>query len=160
MSDLNNYMSTASSFLNHRVYFIAGQNESGSMVPNVTTIRNTMQNNGLASSNTMTKIDSYGTHTETYWRGEFGAAYQWLFQNENLAVINVENTKPNLLPLTKRKIWASGFDSPKQFDLYTVTGQKINTILIQNGITNLPETVSPGIYFLKSVEKQFKIIVN
>jgi predicted alpha/beta superfamily hydrolase len=160
MSDLNNYISTASSFLNHRVYFVAGQNESGSMVPNVTTIRNTMQNNGLSTSNTMTKIDSYGTHTETYWRGEFGAAYQWLFQNENLSVINVENTKPNLLPLTKGKIWASGFHSPIQFDLYTVTGQKINTILIQNGITNLPETVSPGIYFLKSAEKQLKIIVN
>lgn len=76
ISDLNSYMSTASSFLNHRVYFVAGQSESGSMVPNINTIRNTMQTNGLSTSNTLTKIDSYGTHTENYWRGEFGAAYQ------------------------------------------------------------------------------------
>jgi predicted alpha/beta superfamily hydrolase len=160
MSDLNSYLSSASSFSNHRIYFVAGQNESGSMVSNITTIRNTMQNNGLSTSNTMTKIDSYGTHTETYWRGEFGAAYQWLFLNENLSINNLENTKPNLVSLTNGEIWGNGFDLTTKFELYNVAGQKVNTLFIQNGMNNLPKSIKAGIYFLKSTEHQLKIIVN
>ncbi len=160
MSDLNTYMSTASSFTNHRVYFVAGLNEMASMVPNINAIRNTMQNNGLATSNTMTKIDSYGTHSETYWRGEFGAAYQWLFQNENLSIKNVEHSGPNLVSLKDSKIWAEGFDSKIAFVLYNVAGQKINTILIKNGMNFLSQTIPTGIYFLKSEALQFKIVVK
>jgi alpha-glucosidase len=46
MPELNNYLSSTPNLLNHRIYFVAGKNESSSMVQNITTIRTTMQNNG------------------------------------------------------------------------------------------------------------------
>ena len=139
---------------------MAGLNETTTMVTNINAIRNTMQNNGLTSSNTLTKFDSSGTHTETYWRGEFAAAYQWLFQNENLSINNSELSRPHLLSLKNGKIWADGFDHDTVFDIYNVAGQKINSLLIQNGMNTLSQTIPTGIYFLKSGELNFKIIVN
>lgn len=160
MSDLNTYLNSATSYTNHRVYFVAGLNETTTMVTNINAIRNTMQNNGLTSSNTLTKFDSSGTHTETYWRGEFAAAYQWLFQNENLSINNSELSRPHLLSLKNGKIWADGFDHDTVFDIYNVAGQKINSLLIQNGMNTLSQSIPTGIYFLKSGELNFKIIVN
>ncbi|WP_396184050.1 alpha/beta hydrolase-fold protein [Flavobacterium sp.] len=160
MPELNNYVSSTPNLLNHRIYFVAGQNESSSMVQNITTIRTTMQNNGLSSANTLTKIDAYGTHSENYWRGEFGAAYQWLFMNENLSIVTKETKKPVILQILSGKIWVEGFEENISFDFYTMTGQKIASINISNGINILPETLKKGIYILKAKEMALKIVVN
>ena len=44
-----------------------------------------LQAKGLPTVQSKVKIDADGTHSETYWRREFGAAYVWLFANSNLA---------------------------------------------------------------------------
>jgi alpha-glucosidase len=56
MPELNNYLSSTPNLLNHRIYFVAGKNESSSMVQNITTIRTIMQNNGLSSANTLLRL--------------------------------------------------------------------------------------------------------
>lgn len=160
LSDLNSYLENASTLSNQRVYFVAGQNESSTMVPNITTIRTTMQNNGLSTSNTFTKIDSYGTHSESYWRGEFGAAYQWLFMNENLSVDITENKKPTIVQTISGKLWLDDFEDVVTFDLFALSGQKITTLHLKNGLNILPENLATGIYVLKSEIITIKLVIR
>lgn len=160
LAELNTYLNNVPVLSGHRVYFVAGQNEAASMAPNIETIRTTMQNNGLTTSNTFTKIDSYGTHTESYWRGEFGAAYQWLFADENLAVETAKPQKPVLIQTTSGKLWIEGFRENTLFELFAVTGQKIISLPLQNGINFLPENLASGIYILKSEFTTTKVVVK
>ncbi|WP_396153125.1 alpha/beta hydrolase-fold protein [Flavobacterium sp.] len=150
LSDLNTYLGNSSDLSNLRIYFVAGQNESTAMVPNINTIRTTMQNNGLSISNTFTKFDSYGTHTEGYWRGEFGAAYQWLFVNESLSTNVIEKKKPALFQTESGNLWFNGFENETKFELFALSGQKITSLQLRNGFNSLPENLVSGIYILKS----------
>jgi len=158
LTDLSQYIQNATTNLaNSRVYFVAGLNESTTMSSNITAIRNLLQSKGQTAANTITKIDSYGTHTEAYWRGEFAAAYQWLFATTNL------NTSTNIVPektfyqSAKDKIFIKGFDISKSFDLYQINGKIIEKIKLIEGENQLNLNLSPGIYFLKSGDIQLKI---
>lgn len=160
LTPLTTYISSVPNLNQHRVYFVAGQNESSTMVPNITTIRTTMQNNGLTTNNTFTKIDANGTHSESYWRNEFGAAYQWLFMEENLSVINEENKKPQIIQTNSGKIWVEGLTDTTSFELYTITGQKITTLELKNGYNSISDELMSGIYLLKSTFIVFKLFKN
>lgn len=69
-----------------RIIHQGGQNESQTMVPNMNTVNNNMVTKGLLPANSKVQVDPDGTHTEGYWRREFGAAYQWLFAGTPLPV--------------------------------------------------------------------------
>jgi predicted alpha/beta superfamily hydrolase len=160
LTPLNTYLSGVTNLNQLRVYFVAGQNESSTMVPNITTIRTTMQNNGLTSNNTFTKIDANGTHSESYWRNEFGAAYQWLFMDENLSVNKEEHKKPKIIQTNSGQIWVEGLTEATPFELYTLTGQKITTVELKNGYNSISVELMSGIYLLKSELIVFKLFRN
>jgi predicted alpha/beta superfamily hydrolase len=69
-----------------RIIHQGGQNESQTMAPNIYSINNNMLSKGMLPANSKVQIDADGTHTEAYWRREFGAAYQWLFAGTILPV--------------------------------------------------------------------------
>lgn len=101
LNDLNNYISTSTTNIsNLRISHVAGQNESGSMVANINAVTSRLFIRGLPNSNSQVKIDADGTHTEAYWRREFGTAYQWLFPNITTSVRNRTTivTKIRILP--------------------------------------------------------------
>lgn len=160
LTPLTTYISSVPNLNQHRVYFVAGQNESSTMVPNITTIRTTMQNNGLTTNNTFTKIDANGTHSESYWRNEFGAAYQWLFMEENLSVNKEENKKPQIIQTNNGQIWVEGLTETTPFELYSITGQKITTLELKNGYNSISDELMSGIYLLKSTFIVFKLFKN
>jgi predicted alpha/beta superfamily hydrolase len=160
LTPLTTYISSVPNLNQHRVYFVAGLNESSTMVSNITTIRTTMQNNGLTTNNTFTKIDANGTHSESYWRNEFGAAYQWLFMEENLSVNKEENKKPQIIQTNNGQIWVEGLTETTLFELYTITGQKITTLELKNGYNSISDELMSGIYLLKSTFIVFKLFKN
>ncbi len=97
LNDLNNYISTSTTTIsNVRISHVAGQNESGSMVSNINSVSTQLFIRGLVNSNSQIKIDADGTHTEAYWRREFGAAYQWLFPDITTSVRNVAALTNNM----------------------------------------------------------------
>ena len=150
MTSLSNYITGATTDMSQlRMYFVAGQNESASMVPNISTIANNFDSNGVSASNIFIKIDSFGQHNEAYWSGEFSAMYQWLFQNENLAINNATTTAPVIFQNHLGDIFAEGIDRAVDYHVFTIQGQFIGKIRIANGINRLPETMASGIYLLK-----------
>ena len=61
-------------------YFLSGTKESEDMVSDIQKIIPILLKKGVPKTNIRTKFDEDGTHSETYWSREFGAAYLWLFQ--------------------------------------------------------------------------------
>ena len=153
LSDMNAYINALSPSIlqNHRMYFVCGTNESTSMVPDVNTVRNNLLAKGLTAANAFTKFDTYGVHSESYWKGEFGAVYTWLFQNENLLATNVSTYEtPKIIQTLSGKIYVEGIPSATNFEIFNMLGKKIKTITLSNGMYEMPDELSKGIYILKS----------
>ncbi|NHM05675.1 alpha/beta hydrolase [Flavobacterium sp. CYK-4] len=164
LNDMNAYINTfAPSVLqNHRMYFVCGTTESSTMVPNVNTVKNNLMGKGLTAANTFTKFDSYGTHSENYWKGEFGATYTWLFQNETLSTSDATFTKPAITQTFSGKIYVEGLPSASDFEIYNLLGNKIQSMTLSTGIYELPD-LAQGIYILKSTSNRLapvKLIRN
>jgi predicted alpha/beta superfamily hydrolase len=82
---LNTYIQNSTNNIsNLRIIQVAGQKESPTMATHLQNITNLQLSKGLKSTNSKIKIDADGTHSESYWKREFGAAYQWLFANTKL----------------------------------------------------------------------------
>ena len=147
-----------------KMYFVAGQNESKSMVSDINTIKNLLITKGMNDLNAKTKFDSYGTHSESYWRGEFAGVYEWLFADTNLTTINPITATFEIKQISNNEIWVKGLDYEVKFNIYSITGQKLKNIKITNGINKLPDNLSFGCYFLKSEDsvdiKPLKIMIR
>lgn len=145
-------------YSNSRMYFVSGTNESSSMVPDENEIKNTFQNKLLSVSNTQIKFDTYGTHTESYWRGEFATAYLWLFQNITLHTVTVQIPKFILFKTQNNEIFVDGLKDSEAVFIYDVSGKLIHTTTLNNGLNKLNIEFQKGIYFIKSATLNRKII--
>jgi predicted alpha/beta superfamily hydrolase len=151
LSDFNNNISTTNNDLTDlRMYFVAGLNESSTMVTNINAIKNNFLAKNVTPSNIFTKIDSFGTHTESYWSGEFSAAYLWLFQETNLNTTIFQKQVFTFFQNNAGVLNINGLSAPTDFSLFTIQGKKLTTIELSNGENRLPISLSKGIYFLKS----------
>ncbi|QBO57230.1 alpha/beta hydrolase [Chryseobacterium salivictor] len=80
--DLNLFVSkSAKNLKNTQFYFLAGVKESEEMVSDIEKVIPVLIKKGVPPEHIKTKFDEDGTHSESYWSREFGAAYLWLFKN-------------------------------------------------------------------------------
>ena len=158
-TSLNNYIvNTTNDVSNLRLYFVCGQNESSDMVPDMHTVKNNLTSKGVATSNTLTKVDSDGAHTETYWRREFPAAYLWLFQNETLSNTAIDVTQIEVFQMDSNQIYCSGLAHDVDVAIFSIHGQKISEFKITNGTNHIDYPLSKGIYILKCAEFSTKFV--
>lgn len=156
---LNNYITTTTNDVsNLRLYFVCGQNEDSDMVPDMTTVKNNLISRGVSNANTFTKIDSDGTHTESYWKREFPAAYVWLFQQETLNNFAVITPKVEVFQMNSSQIYCSGLSHDLNVEMYSIHGQKIGNLKVTNGTNNIDFSLTNGIYILKCQEFNTKFI--
>lgn len=82
-NDFNKYLETLpkKSLKDLKIYMVAGTDEYEMMVSDVEKINTNLKKKGIKESNIIVKFDEDGTHTERYWKREFGLLYQWLFQS-------------------------------------------------------------------------------
>ena len=164
ISDLNNYIVNGAFNLQlHRMYFVAGTNESANMVSDINTIRTSLISRGLSPDNALTKFDAFGQHNENYWKGEFAAMYQWLFANENLALPSRIDSAIRVVQLDSDRIWAEGLKNDTAFKIITLNGVTVGSMLLSNGISDLPAYLPAGLYIMQSANdgvKPIKICVK
>lgn len=157
---LVNYIATNSqNYSNSRIYFVAGTNESTSMVPDNNDVKNAFQNKQLSVLNTQTKYDNYGTHSENYWRGEFAAAYIWLFQNETLNINSFIDNKITIFKTNENQLFVEGLDTNQTVFIYSIEGKLIETMILKNGYNTLNKHIHKGIYFIKNANLTKRIIL-
>lgn len=158
-TQLNTYITnTTNTISNLRLYFVCGQNEDSDMVPDINAVKNNLISKGVSLSNSLTKVDSDGTHSESYWRREFPAAYLWLFQNETLSNTAVITPKIEVFQMNSTQLYCSGLQNDLNVELYSIHGQKIGTIQLKNGTNDIDFSLAKGIYILKGEQFTAKFI--
>ena len=161
LSDMNAYINALSPSIlqNHRMYFVCGTNESTSMVPDVNTIKNNLISKGMTAANTFTEFDPAGIHSESFWRTKFGAVYVWLFQNENMLSTTASTYEtPKIIQTLSGKIYVEGMPTAINFEIFDMLGKQIKTITLSNGMYEMPDEISKGIYILKSKNNEIESI--
>ncbi len=148
-AQFNNYInSTTENLAGMRIYFVAGTNESTTITTEINSAKNNLQSKGLTATNTLVKLDTYGQHNENYWKGEFAAAYLWLFQNIT------QNTNNNIqeklcVYSIKNRLHILGIAENTIAEIYDISGKLHEKLLLNNGWNKLKKSLSQGFYILK-----------
>ncbi len=131
-----------------RIFFIAGDNESQTMIPLMIAMRDTLLSLGMDPEDLQLVHDADGAHSEWYWAREFPMVYEWLFDDLLLDTkdpdISVSFTYPN--PADQYLKVQNEF---KEFDfsIYTADGMMIRTGHATNDTIDVSR-LHPGLYFL------------
>lgn len=159
LSDLNNYIENQNIDLSaQKIYTVAGKTESTSMVTDIEQIQDKLSSKNLMLENSLIKIDTDGKHAVWYWKREFGAAYQWLFSNENLSVVH-HQLKKLKISVHQNVIFIEGLESENSsFTIYDLSGKTIETIKLKNGKNILQSTYGSGVYLIKSDQGLYETI--
>jgi predicted alpha/beta superfamily hydrolase len=72
-------LNTTKQYDDIKFYFMCGGSESQSMVPDMNKMVNIMKANGFDKTKSVVQPD--GNHQEWFWKREYPAAYNYLFQN-------------------------------------------------------------------------------
>lgn len=159
-SELNNFITSSSADLSTlRIYHVAGSNESATMTANIQQIEAALRTKGLNATNSLIKMDAYGQHNESYWRGEFAAAYKWLFLNELLSVQNTDMKKVKIT-VEKNRIFVSGLGEKSQGEIIDSTGRLHETIHLNNGWNSFRSNLTRGVYYLKTKDQSLRFIAK
>ncbi len=150
---------TTQNIANMRIYIVAGTNESATIASEIENAKNNLQKKGLSSTNTFVKMDTYGQHNENYWKGEFAAAYKWLFQNstQNTNII-VENY---LIVFSNRnRLHIQGIAENSNAEIYDISGKLYEKLMLSNGWNRLKRALPKGSYILKTENDSVRFIAR
>mgnify|MGYP002631729638 CR=1 FL=1 len=81
-----------------RIYLMAGEQESASMVQNLNAMYSTLSNVGFQSNELNLATHWDGQHSEWYWKREFPWIYLWLFANTTVGVDEAKSVSANIYP--------------------------------------------------------------
>jgi len=77
--DIYEFAETNAMDQDSKIYFLAGDNESESMVPKLKAMEDILSDRAVDSTRIYTKIVEGGQHNERLWKNEFAQALSWLF---------------------------------------------------------------------------------
>jgi len=132
-----------------RIYFVAGATESTTMATDIASVNNAMTADGLKAENTFVKLDAYGQHNENYWKGEFAAAYQWLFKTTTLNTKDAVKKKL-VVGFEKNQIYVEGLAQKSQAKIYDLSGRLLEKVELKNGWNEIKNTLKKGLYILQT----------
>lgn len=149
-TQLNAYINAIEKKLSDmRIYFVAGATESATMASEINTAKNNLQSKGLTTDNTLVKLDTYGQHNENYWKGEFAAAYLWLFKNTRLNTNDIQAEKISVR-FEKNQLHVKGTSQNTKASIYDTSGKLIEALIINNGPNTLKNKLPEGNFILKT----------
>ncbi len=141
---------------NMRIYLMAGEQESESMVPDLMAMYNTLVNAGFSEDEILLLTHPDGQHAEWYWAREFPAAYEWLFANTPTETIEptFDNFQLNLAPNpVDSMLYLSTTDSFPFGDIriviYSVDGRRVTPPMLVEGNQMDVSFLQEGIYVFK-----------
>ena len=136
---------------NTRFYFVSGTTESTTMVPYMTTMRDSLLRGGVPAANLSFNTRPDGQHAEWFWRREFPAGYSWLYapatasaarSAQRLAVSFYPNPTTRVLRVT---LPATVTDEA-QLEISDVAGRAVLRTRVRNGQTVDVSRLPAGLY--------------
>ncbi len=149
-SDIYTYATQQGHSAPQRLYFIAGQQESSSMVGQLNSMHATLLQAGYAESELRKLIHADGQHAEWYWAREFGAAYQWLFAGGITGIDLAAGAQPLAVfpnPATDT-LRLSQPELSGQAQLFDAQGRPVRQARISDGRFSL-RGLPAGLYWLR-----------
>lgn len=157
---LDNYLATTGADLSAlRIYFVAGSNESSTMSADIESVKNRLQAKGLSAANTKVKLDSYGQHNEAYWRGEFAAAYQWLFAGTQLSTKETVKKKVSVA-YSKGNLVIDNLPEKTEAKIFDMSGKLVKKLYAQNGENPLQRNLATGRYVIQIGNETARFLVR
>lgn len=164
-NQLFTYVINQSKSNNQKFYFVCGQTEGGSMAKWQDSMNVVLEQKGyVKNKDLMNVIKTNGSHTESFWRAEFGACYDWLFSDLKLNIKKNEilNNPISIYPNPNADglvyVNANQNLNGKQVQIYNAVGLLLNEMQFENQMLVLDKSkYSSGIYFLK-IENSNQII--
>jgi len=149
--DIYNFVTSTGKQADVRIAFVAGEQESSDMVPDMQAMYNTLRNVGFSADELSFATDADGQHSEWYWRREFPPTYQWLFQTSTVLEGSVQLRglrywpNPSVDTLYLEGLPAS--NSAWQARFYDGLGRLAKSTVVQNDQISLRDLIS-GHYYL------------
>jgi len=140
-----------------KFYFLAGEQESTSMVANLTNMYTTLQQAGFEDDELYLITHPDGQHSEWYWAREFPDAYEWLFSDPVLNVAYKSPLNIKIIPNPAKDTLQIQFSKPLEevnASIFSMEGRMIlEQSLNNNGdfieISSLPQ----GVYSIQITQK-------
>ncbi len=139
-----------------RIYLMAGEQESSSMVADLVAMYNTLMNAGFGEEEVLLLTHPDGQHSEWYWAREFPAAYEWLFANSTTSTNNdlyddfQLNLSPNPTDSLLHLNTADNFPfSDLRIVIYSVDGRRVSPPLLVEGNQMDVSFLQNGLYVFK-----------
>jgi len=135
-----------------RIYLMAGEQESSTMIPNLTEMYNTFISAGFQPNELSFATHWDGKHSEWYWRREFPWVYLWLFANTTVSVEDESAKSVRVFPNPFAEscvIDLNGFESATQLFVTDASGREMKNYAIRdNRITINKADFGRGVFLL------------
>lgn len=129
---------------NQKYYFVCGRNESSTMVKWVDSLNAILITKGFKNNvDIKNVVKQEGTHTESFWKAEFGSCYDWLFKENNVSVKKKDEVSTSL----------EIYPNPAKEELNIASNFPINSISIYNNLNK-------EILTIKKAENPKEISIN
>ncbi len=169
-NQLYTYVINKSKTTDQKFYFVCGQNEGGNMAIWQDSMNVVLQQKGyINNTDLMNVIKPNGTHSEAFWRSEFGACYDWLFLDLKLNIKKNEklNQSISIYPNPNKNgifyMTVNGKFLNGMVKVYNSLGVLLDECKLQNqGFELTNSKFSKGIYFIKTdfSSELFKVIIE
>lgn len=138
------------------VFFMAGSNESESMVPQMDEMISTMDSTGFPADQMHRVVVPGGQHNEGLWRGQFEEAVLWLFKD-----LLLSGTELNEQAISDYKVFPNPTDRDITIEpnttnedtlliqIYRLDGKEIFKTTGSGRINTSLESIPAGLYLLK-----------
>ncbi len=150
-TDIYDYVMQTGKEEDVRIYFVAGEQESATMVTDLNNMQSTLIDAGFAEQELFLLTHADGQHSEWYWAREFPAAYEWLFASITRIKNSPALAEVHLFPMpTQNVLHISGLpESASAWDLLVVDawGRKMLSGTLDNDELDLSALTS-GPYYL------------
>ena len=163
-NEIYNLVETTGKEQNMKIYLLAGEQESGSLIQEMVNMQSILLNAGFIPSEVLLHTDPEGQHNEWFWRQEFPDAYIWLFDDVVNTVSHLDqkqdiNISPNPV-MDSLYIKTEVSLENAVAHIYTLDGKLLITqSLIQNHTIDM-KNMNSGIYILEILEAGQMIFVE
>ena len=142
-----------------RIYFVAGENESATMISNMQHMYDALVDAGQDASEMRFVSQPDGAHSEWFWAREYPAVYTWLFEDVLLDAAQPAVEQWIVYPNpTDAYIYLGSKAKPSDtYSIYSTSGQQILDAL--PGVEQMDTTILvPGMYILQLKDASGQII--
>ncbi len=131
------------------VYFVAGQNESATIIADMMEMYDALIDAGQDESEMYFLSEPDGAHSEWFWAREYPDAYEWLFDELILADQSIPTKYWTIFPNPVSDfITITTSTEELTYSIYSITGQLLLAGPLQNGSIDT-SGLAPGLFYVQ-----------